>query len=396
MLADALRAGLLAAGCRVLDAGVLSTPGIAVLVRHAGADGGAVITASHNPTPWNGIKLQSAKGLGLGADAGRAVRDRFDSGDVAERGADGVGRAETIPNAVDVHVDRVLATVDADRIRGAGLTVALDSVNGAGGAEMQALLERLGCRVVGINLEPTGRFGRPPEPVPEHLGDLAALVKREGAALGLAQDPDADRLSLVDETGRPIGEEYTLALACRHRLSQEPGPIAANLSTSRLVDDVAREAGVRAVRSPVGEVNVAETIEAEGCIIGGEGNGGVIDPRVTLVRDSLAGAALVLEMMAARGRTLSELVAELPVYHMVKDKVALGSVEPAAIFEAALGRFPDAETDRRDGLHLSWPDGWLHVRASNTEPIVRVIAEAAEESVARDRAAAVKALAAAG
>jgi phosphomannomutase len=271
--------------------------------------------------------------------------------------------------------------------------VVVDAVNGAGGREMALLLEHLRCRCELLNGEPTGRFGRGPEPTPENLGDLSRAVRRQGAAVGLALDPDADRLALVDENGRAIGEEYTLALAARHRLAEWPGPVACNLSTSRMMDDVAAAAGVTIYRTPVGELNVAEAIREHGCVIGGEGNGGVIDPRVVLIRDSLAGAAIILEMLARRGRILSELVAELHVYKMVKDKVPLGRSAPAAVLQAVEQRLTGARVDRRDGLHMTWDDGWLHVRSSNTEPILRVMAESADEKVARERVLAVKALA---
>jgi len=393
MLADALRAGLQAAGCRVTDLGVLSTPGTSVMLRHLGADGGAILTASHNPAPYNGIKLLSHKGFGLGRAEGEAVADLYRREAFAEQGTDGVGRAERKTIGPRVHVERVLATVDAIRVRAARFRIVVDAANGAGAAEMALLLERLGCECVLLYGKPTGRFGRGPEPVPENLADLCQAVREHGAAAGLALDPDADRLALVDETGRAVGEEYTLALAARHRLGSERGPVACNLSTSRMMDDVAREAGVTLHRTPVGEVNVAEAIEREGCLIGGEGNGGVIDPRVALVRNSLAGAALVLEMMASRGRTLSELCGELPVYTMVKDKVPLAGRRPEEVLAAARRRFADAALDERDGLHFAWPDGWLHVRLSNTEPILRVIAEAAQAERARGLVREVKALA---
>jgi phosphomannomutase len=393
MLADALRAGLLATGCRVIDLGILSTPGISVMMRHLKAAGGAVITASHNPSPYNGIKLLSAKGHGLTQTEGQSVVALYERQAFAEKGTDGVGAPERNVEGPQVHVERVLAAIDAINIRAKRFSVVVDAVNGAGGAEMSMLLDRLGCECVLINGEPTGRFGRGPEPTPENLGDLGRAVRERGAAVGLALDPDADRLALVDEKGRAIGEEYTLALAARHRLTQARGPLACNLSTSRMMDDVAREAGVVLHRTPVGEVNVAEAIGRENCLIGGEGNGGVIDPRIAPVRNSLAGAALVLEMMAVRGRTLSELCGEWPVYTMVKDKVELGDRKPAAVLEAARRRFADARMDERDGLYLAWPDGWLHVRVSNTEPIMRILAEADREETARRRVAEVKALA---
>ena len=396
MLADAFRSGLAAAGCRVVDAGILSTPGIAVLVRHLGAAGGAVITASHNPLPWNGIKLMSPAGMALTRDQGRPILDLYDRQSFAEAPADQIPAAVAAPDAALLHVDRVLATVGSAAIRAARFRIVVDCVNGAGGREMSLLLERLGCQCLLIHGEPTGRFGRPPEPVSENLGDLCRAVREHRAAAGFALDPDADRLSLVDQTGCAIGEEYTLALSCRHRLTRERGPLACNLSTSRMMDYVAAEAGVPLYRTPVGEVNVAEAIEQFHCVIGGEGNGGVIDPRVSPVRDSLVGAALVLEMLAARRRPLSELAAELPVYKFIKDKVALGTAEPAAILEAVRRQFPDARADTRDGLYLAWNRGWLHVRASNTEPILRVMAEAESEEIARAWVARVQATAQGG
>ena len=395
MLADAFRSGLAAAGCTVVDAGILSTPGIAVLLRHLGAAGGAVITASHNPIAWNGIKLLSSAGMALTRDQGRPVLDLYEKQAFAEVPAERIPAGRLAPEAAQVHVEKVLATVNATLVRGARLSAVVDAANGAGAAEMAMLLDRLGCVCTVIHGKPTGRFGRPPEPLPENLGDLCEAVRRGGAAAGLALDPDADRLALVDETGRAIGEEYTLALACRHRLMRERGPLACNLSTSRMMDAVAAEAGVVLHRTPVGEVNVAEAILANGCILGGEGNGGVIDPRVVPVRDSLVGAAQVLEMLAARRLPLSKLAAELPVYTMVKGKVVLrdAAAKPDAILDAVRKRFPDARADTRDGLHLAWDDGWLHVRASNTEPILRVMAEAKDPSVARAWVDAVSALA---
>ena len=382
MFVSALRAGLTATGCHVLGTNILSTPGVAATVVDQAAAGGVVVTASHNPAEYNGIKLLSAEGMAIDRDAGADVCRRYEQADVTEVPADAVGRADPFPGAAKGHVQRVRGIVDADAVRRRAPTVVLDPANGAGGREMQMLLDGLGCRVTVIHGEPTGRFGREPEPVPANLGDLCAAVRDAGADVGLALDPDADRLALVDETGRAVGEEYTLALAARHRLAQEPGPVAANLSTSRLMDAVAREAGVDLHRTPVGELNVAQAIRQDGCVIGGEGNGGVIDPRVGFVRNSLVGAALVLEMLAARGATLGELVAELPVYKMVKDKVPLAGDADAAI-EAVRERFPDAQADRRDGLHLSWETGWVHVRPSNTEPVLRILAEAGDDATAQ-------------
>jgi phosphomannomutase len=389
MLVSAVRGGLLATGCPVLDTGILSTPGVGVTVVDRGASGGVVVTASHNPSAYNGIKLLTAEGMAIDRDTGAAIRERYETETFNETAADAVAGAEPVPDAAERHVDQVLAIVDADAVRRRAPAVVLDATNGAGGPEMQMLLEHLGCRASVIHGEPTGRFGRGAEPVAANLADLCAAVREAGADIGLALDPDADRLALVDETGRAVGEEYTLALSTRHRLAQEAGPVAANLSTSRLMDAVAGEAGVVLHRTPVGELNVSEAIRTHGCVIGGEGNGGVIDPRVGLIRNSLVGAALVLEMMADRGASLGELIAELPVYIMVKDKVPLAGRADAAI-EAVHARFADAEADRRDGLHLSWEVGWVHVRPSNTEPVLRILAEAGDEASARRWVDAVK------
>ena len=392
MLADAVRAGLLATGCTVLDVGILSTPGISLMVSRRQASGGVVITASHNPAPYNGIKLLSPEGMALDRAHAEAVVGFYGRNEFAT--SDAPGSSEATNDGARVHVERVLGILDVATIRTRAFRIALDPVNGAGGREMTMLLERLGCSVTVINGEPTGEFGRGAEPIPANLQSLCDAVTGANARCGLALDPDADRLALVDETGRAVGEEFTLALATRHRLTQQRGPVAANLSTSRMMDHVAGEAGVTLHRTPVGELNVAEAILVHGCVIGGEGNGGVIDPRVVPVRDSLVGAGLVLEMMAAQNRKLSELCADLPVYTMVKDKVPLGDTKPETVLAAARRRFPGARLDERDGLHLAWDEGWVHVRASNTEPILRIMAEARDASTARGWVGQIKALAA--
>jgi phosphomannomutase len=396
MLTAALRAGLLGTGCHIVDVGILSTPGISLMVRHLGAAGGVIITASHNPPPYNGIKMLSPAGTALNRAAGQAVVELYTREAFTQVGTDGMAGVEVRDDGAEIHVRRVTELLQVEKIRACKFTVAVDAVNGAGGREMSMLLERLGCRVTMIHGEPTGHFGRGAEPIPEHLGDLGRAVREAHAVVGLALDPDADRLALVDETGRPLGEEYTLALAARHRLTQKSGPLAANLSTSRMMDDVAAEANVKLYRTPVGEVNVAEEILAKGCVIGGEGNGGVIDPRVTPVRDSLVGAGMILEMLATRRLHLGELAAELAAYTIVKDKIPLSAVPPAAVFAAVRSRFggAGATVDERDGLHLALEDGWIHIRASNTEPILRVMAEAADEAKARGWVAEVKAMAA--
>ena len=264
-----------------------------------------------------------------------------------------------------------------------GLRVVLDSVNGAGCLHSPALLAALGCDVIHLNGEPTGQFAHLPEPIAENLTQLCQAVRETGSSVGFAQDPDADRLAIVDEHGDCIGEEYTLALATQLVLSRRPGPVAANLSTSRLVDVVAGRLGATVVRTPVGEANVARAVLDNGCVIGGEGNGGVIDPRITLVRDSLSAMSLVLQLMAASGKRISELVAALPRYAMIKQKFDCPRERIDAATAAVAEAFSDEKVNRADGTRVDFAQGWVHLRASNTEPIVRIIAEAEDQATAR-------------
>jgi phosphomannomutase len=299
---------------------------------------------------------------------------------------DALGQIRLDDRAVQRHIDRVLAIpyVDVEGIRGRRFHVALDCVRGAGAVIMPALLERLGCTVTAINLESDGRFPRSPEPVAENLGELEALVKKSGAAIGFAVDPDVDRLALVSDAGRAVGEDFTLALAARLVLRHRRGPVVTNLSTSRIVEDVAASAGVETIRAPVGEVNVAVRMRDEKAPIGGEGNGGVILPEVHLGRDAPVGAALLLQLLHEDDKPLSKIVAELPRYVIVKDKLNRPKAQLDTVYEALRTAFPTATADSQDGLRLSWPDRWVHIRPSGTEPIVRVIAEAPTNDEALD------------
>jgi phosphomannomutase len=292
---------------------------------------------------------------------------------------------EPDPDAARRHIDHVLAlpVIDVDRIRARRFHVALDCCRGAGAVIMPALLERLGCRVTILNLEPDGRFPRPPEPIVENLGELERAVASSKADVGFAVDPDVDRLAIVANGGEAIGEDYTLALAARVVLKRTPGTVVTNLSTSRIVDDVAAEVGGRVVRAPVGEVNVAVRMRDEHAVVGGEGNGGVILPDLHLGRDAPLAAALVLQLLAEGEETLTQIVSRYPRYAIVKDKLDRPAVALDAVYDALRTSFPGAEIDTQDGLRLSWPDRWVHIRPSGTEPIVRVIAEAPSVDAAR-------------
>ncbi len=371
--AGIVRTALTAAGCRVIDCGLVSTPTAQLAVEHHHAGGGIIVTASHNPREWNALKFVGPDGVFLDQAAWRQLDAHLG---LPGPGAGG-GQAEADDGAVARHLDRVLGLSLAQPavIRARRFRVALDCVRGAGGPIMVDLLARLGCAVEGINLETDGRFPRAPEPVPANLGPLADLVRRAGADIGLAVDPDVDRLALVDETGVPIGEDYTLAFAVAAVLSRTPGPVVVNLSTSLVVDDAAREFGVAVERAPVGEANVARAMRARGAVVGGEGNGGVILPALHLGRDAPLAALLVLQFLATTGRRVSEVVAARPRYVIVKDRVDRGA-NVDAVYRVLLDRFPDGTPDRQDGLRLAWGDRWLHVRPSGTEPIIRLIAEA--------------------
>ena len=370
-------------GCTVVDIGLTTTPTCQLAVEDKHAAGGLMLSASHNPIEWNALKFIGPTGLFLEAHEGAEMRS------LVERGIpyvtwDKLGTVEPYAGAIDAHIEKVLAIpyVEVERIRARKFKVALDCVRGAGGAIMPRLLDALGCQVTGINMETDGRFPRPPEPVAENLGDLEALVKKSRAEIGFAVDPDVDRLALVSDEGKAIGEDYTLALAALVVLRHRRGPVVTNLSTSRVIEDVAQSAGVPIIRAPVGEVNVAVRMRTEKAPIGGEGNGGVILSELHLGRDAPVGVALVLQLLLEEGRPLSQIVRELPRYVIVKDKLDRPSASLDSVYNALRGAFPGAAADTQDGLRLAWHDRWVHVRPSGTEPIVRVIAEAptAEEA----------------
>jgi phosphomannomutase len=380
-LARAAMASLAGTGCEVIDLGVVTTPTVGVMIRRLHAAGGLAITASHNPIEWNGVKCLDADGLapppGVAADIIRRFRERRFS----FVGSAAIVPIRSDPSANEIHVESVLACVDVEAIRSRGFAVVLDSVNASGCRPGRMLLDRLGCTMHHIHGEPTGIFGHVPEPIEANLGDLVAAVRAHpGVACGFAQDPDADRLAIVDERGRYIGEEYTLVLAALRMLQRRGGgTLATNLSTSRMIDDVAARFGASVLRTAVGEANVVAALKPAGGILGGEGNGGVIVPEVCWVRDSLSAMALTLDLLAADGRTLSAIIEELPRYAMVKTKLDLGAIGGLAAVAPALERTRQAFRNERmndaDGVRIDFADGWVHLRASNTEPIVRIIAE---------------------
>jgi phosphomannomutase len=388
MLQNAVVAGVTATGRAAVVGGPLATPTLGFLVRDRGYAGGIQISASHNPPQYNGLKFFQVEGMVLGPEAGRALLERIERKAFGWVGADDLGGVfEPGGEPLDRgHQQAVEALVKPRLIRQRGLKVVLDACHGAGGQLGPKLLRSLGCPLIVLGERPDGRYDHPPEPTEANLQATAAIVPAVGADLGFAQDPDADRLAIIDEQGRYIGEELTLALAARRVLELRKGPVVLNLSTSRVAEEIARGLGCPVHRTPVGEIHVVERMKAVGAVLGGEGNGGVIDPRVGFVRDSFVAMALVLDLLAESGQPLSKHVDDLPKFAMVKEKYPTGTTPVATILERIRAAHPDAQADRSDGLRLDWHDCWAHVRPSNTEPIVRVIAEAADAARAQELA----------
>jgi phosphomannomutase len=382
-LAEAVISGITAAGINVIDLGIVTTPTVGIMVKQLECCGGVVITASHNPLPYNGIKLLLDNGMAPSPEVAEQIKICFEIRDFFSNDRLKPGKVTENNDSDSVHITKVLRIIDQKAIAERHFTVVLDSVNGAGGRIGLKLLAAIGCKVIPMNNEPTGLFAHPPEPTAENLTTLCDAVKKSGADVGFAQDPDADRLAVVDETGTYIGEEYTLALAAKLIFSQKTGSAATNLSTSRMIDDIAQAAGGRVIRTPVGEANVAQACLENNCIIGGEGNGGVIDLRVGPIRDSLVAMGLILDLLAETGESVSGLVGEIQRYEMMKQKFPADGRQTKRILEAAKKLFKDAKINTSDGYRFDFADAWLHIRPSNTEPIVRVIAEAKDGQTAR-------------
>ena len=384
MVKQAVIAGLLSSGCRVIDIGMCPVPTVQLLVRRQGAHGGIAITASHNPAEWNALKFIGSDGLFLNADKAREMLDIYHQGEYAKVAGAEMREVEELPGATDIHIQTILDSVGPLPETGRKLRVVIDACNGAGSLVGPRLLEALGAEVVSINVTPDGSFPRPAEPVPENLGALCDAVKKHRADVGFAQDMDADRLAVVSEQGIPIGEDYTLVLAALRVLSHERGPVVANLSTTSVLQEVAARFDSSLFLTKIGEVNVTEEMQKQNAVIGGEGNGGVIYPRINFARDSLVGMALVLHLLADTGQTIGELVNSLPVFVMIKEKLACPSHKISGVLRMLRNQYAGHAMDLRDGVKVIFPDGWFLVRGSNTEPIIRVTAEAATDSEARN------------
>ncbi len=377
-LTEGVISGLSQEGISVTDLGISPTPTVEMAVTHLKAHGGVIVTASHNPMPYNGLKFLGHHGIFLDASEMNRFLSIYQDLDEKIISYDENIAAESYNESFFYHLDRILELniINIQAIQTHAFTVVLDSVNGVGAGNGKKLLTELGCTVHEINNEPTGVFGRGAEPVPANLGELEKAVVEHEADVGFALDPDGDRLSLVSEKGHAIGEEYTLALSTGFVLGKIKGDVVCNLSTSQMIDDIAERAGVKVHRSSVGEINVVRLMEKVDAVFGGEGNGGVILPELHYGRDAFLGMALILALLTESNRTLSEETVRIPRYSMLKEKIPLEDSNRSQWQDMITGSFPDAQIDEQDGLKFIWDDRWVHVRASNTEPILRVMAEA--------------------
>lgn len=383
MVKQAVIAGLLSSGCRIVDIGMCPVPTIQLLVRHHRAHGGIAITASHNPAEWNALKFIGRGGFFLNSGQAPELLDIYHQGEYTRVGGAEMREVVEESGATDLHIQTIIEGLGRLPPAKKKLRVMLDACNGAGSVAGPKLLEALGAEVFTINVTPDGSFPRPAEPLAENLGDLCAAVKTHGADVGFAQDMDADRLAVVSEDGIAIGEEYTLLLATLGVLGKTPGSVVANLSTTSALQEVVSRFGCRLFQSKIGEVNVTEEMQKHNSVIGGEGNGGVIYPRLNFARDSLVGMALILHLLAKTGQSITELVNSLPRFAMIKEKMICPSDKISAILRLLRQEYAAYPIDLRDGVKVSLPSGWFLVRASNTEPIIRVIAEAEREADAR-------------
>ncbi len=387
MLQHAVACGLLASGCEVVDVGILPTPTIQMFAGSSRAQGGMAITASHNPPEYNALKLFNSRGLFLNQYEREELIDLYHQSEFRNATNSEIRRATSdFETPTRQHIARVLKHVDVERIRGRRFRVAIDCVNGAGSVMTPAFLrDELNCEVHAISIDPKQPFPREAEPRPETLGDLSALMGASGSSVGFAQDPDGDRLAVADETGRVLDNDDVLALAVDAALRRVKGDVVVNLTTSSAIDEIAARHGRAVHRTPVGEANVVETMQAVNAAIGGEGaNGGIIFPAVHLCRDSYTGMAFLLDRMAETGESMSALAAGLPRYSRKLGKVAYEHGRLASLMQALETHFPDARMDRLDGLKIMLPQGWIHVRSSNTEPILRLATEARSETEAEE------------
>lgn len=376
---------LVGMGIHVIDVGLSTTPTVEMAVTMEHADGGIILTASHNPKQWNALKLLNHKGEFLNAAAGQEILDLAESGNIPFADVDALGKITTNDAYIDLHIDEILdlPLVDVPAIKKAGFKVVVDGVNSTGGIAVPLLLEALGVHPVKLFCDPTGHFPHNPEPLREHLGDLMQAVVKEGADFGIVVDPDVDRLAFVDEKGGMFGEEYTLVAVADYVLQHTPGTTVSNMSSSRALRDITEQHGGTYTASAVGEVNVVQQMKDTKAVIGGEGNGGIIYPELHYGRDSLVGIALFLSHLAAEKIAVSELRKRYTSYFMSKKKIQLTpQLDVDAILKSIEEKYATEQINTLDGVKIDFAENWVHLRKSNTEPIIRIYTEAKSQEEA--------------
>lgn len=382
ILTNIISSSLLSMGCDVVAIGICPTPTVALAVEKSDAIGGIAITASHNPMQWNGLKFFNQEGLFLDTDEMKDFLGVVNNGKLSYAAWNKIGTHVSDPSWIQKHINTVLQLnyIDIEKIKSKKFKVVLDCINSAGGVIVPPLLRALGCEVVEMNCDVSGVFAHTPEPIPENLTALAQKVRDEKANIGIAVDPDVDRLVLITEKGEPLGEEYTIASVANFILSKKGKErrenVVVNLSTTRAVDDIAKRYGATVTRTPVGEINVAKKMKEIGAVIGGEGSGGVIYPEAHYGRDAIVGIGLVLQMLAEFGGSLSEYKSTLPQYYITKSKIEIGVLNPDELLSRVIQEYKKEKINTDDGVKIDFADSWVHLRKSNTEPIVRIIAEA--------------------
>ena len=383
MVKHSLLGGLISTGCQVIDIGICPTPSLTIMIDELDVDGGVMISASHNPIEWNALKFYDSSGIILDEDAGKDFLSVYYLGDFDHKPWDGIHDVTYDHSTAERHLERIYTNTDIEAVRKAAPKVVIDSCNGAGSIITPRMLEHMGCDTVKLHCEPDGLFPHNPEPVFKNLQDLSETVLRENADIGFAQDADADRIAVVSEKGEIIGEEMSLALAVDHVLSQKTGPVVTNMSTSKVIADIADRYGADLHITPVGEVNVAKKMKEVGAVIGGEGNGGVICPVIGSGRDSLAAVSIILEMCVQRDKPVSEIAAGFPRYEIVKQSIECPRGETVRILKEVEKKYGESRVDTSDGLKIYFEHSWVHIRRSATEPIVRIISEASDREHAR-------------
>lgn len=382
MVKNILIGTLQAKGNDIIDLGICPTPTVLYNVKKLSAVGGIQISASHNPNEWNALKLLNSKGEFMTPEENKMMLTNLEESQKKYKKWNELGTTTHYSEGLQNHWEDVLKLVDIDLIRSKNFKVVLDCVNGAGSYVMPLFLEKLGCEVIKLNCDKSGIFPRLPEPLPENLTKTMEAVKVYNADLAIVVDPDVDRIVLITEKGEPFIEENTISLAVKHVLSKSKGNVVVNLSTTRSVDDIAAKEGCKVFRSPVGEANVVKLMKEVNAVIGGEGSGGVIYPKLHYGRDALVGTVLSLEHLAQNNKSLSELKEEMPKYSIVKKKIELGVTDPDSVISSLTQRYANENINTDDGLRIDFDDHWVHFRKSNTEPIIRCIAEAKTEQIA--------------